>query len=165
MNELIQKLSSYDLVNTFVPGIALAYAMRLLGYLDLGSIDVFTEAVLAYLLGLVGSRVGSLVLEPLAIKFGLIWRNYPAYVAAQKSDKRLTELTTIANMYRALAGSMLVLAVLALGTLVPVGYRVWLLVGYGAACFVLLLLAWLKQDGYVKKRIDLYREDNENVNH
>ncbi len=165
MSELIQKISAYDLVNTLVPGGMLVYAMRPLGYLGPESTDVFVEVVLAYLLGLVGSRVGSLILEPLAIKFGLIWRDYPAYVAAQKSDKGLVALTTIANMYRALAGSMLVLAVLALGTLVPAAYHVWLLVGYGIAYFALLLLAWLKQDGYVKKRIELCREDNENVNH
>lgn len=159
MNEIIQKISAYDLMNTLVPGCLLTYSLRLLGFLDLGSTDVLAEVVLAYLLGLVGSRVGSIVLEPLAVKFKCIRHDYSAYVIAQRRDERVTSLTTVANMYRSLAGSMLVLAVLALGNLVPASYRTWLYLGYGISCFILMLLAWLKQEGYVEKRIELYRKE------
>lgn len=163
MNDIIQKISAYDLMNTLIPGGLLTYALQPLGYLDLSTTDVLVEAALAYLLGLIGSRVGSLVLEPLAIKLGLIQHDYSAYVVAQKRDERLTALTTIANMYRALTGSVLVLGILALGALVPAGHRVGLYLGYGVASFVLLLCSWLKQDGYVGKRIELYREESNNV--
>mgnify|MGYP000845001221 FL=1 len=159
MDEIIKKVSAYDLLNSLIPGGALVYFLKLLGYIDISADNAIFLVVLAYILGLVGSRVGSIILEPIAIKCGWVRRDYEGYVKAQKSDERIMPLTTISNMYRSIAGSLIVLALLALGTLVPEAFRCWLLVVYGIACFALFFKSWLKQEGYVARRVEINRKD------
>lgn len=159
MDEVINKISAYDLLNALIPGGALTLSLKFFGYLDIDATNALYLLVLAYILGLVGSRVGSLVLEPIAKNQNWVKRDYENYTKAQKDDDRLLNLTTIANMYRTLAGSIVVLAVLALGSLVPIDYRHWLYIGYGIACFLLFFCGWVKQERYVARRVDINRKD------
>lgn len=159
MDEIIKKISAYDVFNSLIPGGALVYFLNLLGYINISANNVVFLIVLAYFLGLAGSRIGSIILEPIAIKRGWIRRDYEGYVKAQKSDERIMPLTTISNMYRSIAGSLIVLALLALGTLVPEVFRRWLIVVYGIACFALFFKSWLKQEDYVARRMEINRKD------
>ena len=159
MDEIIKKISAYDLLNTLVPGAALVFFLRVFGYLEFGEDDALFLVVLAYILGTIASRIGSLILEPLAIKRDWFERDYASYIKAQKDDDRLLTLTAIANMYRTLAGSLIVLAILALGSLVPDGYRLWLYIGYGVAIFLLFFCGWVKQERYVQRRVDIRRKE------
>lgn len=161
MDEVIKKASAYDLLNALIPGGALAFSLKFFGYLDIDATNALHLLALAYILGLVGSRVGSLVLEPIARNRNWIKRDYESYIKAQKDDDRLLTLTTIANMYRTLAGSIVVLAVLALGSLVSIDYRHWLYIGYGIACFLLFFCGWVKQERYVARRVDINRKDTD----
>lgn len=153
MNELIEKISAYDLLNSLIPGGALVYFMGLLGYFDISNVNIFFLCIFAYILGVVGSRVGSIILEPVAIRFKKIHHDYGAYTSAQRSDEKLATLTAISNMYRSLAGSLVVLVLLFLGSFVPVMYRCELLIAYGILCFVLFLASWIKQERYIAERI------------
>lgn len=65
MDKIIEKVSAYDLLNALIPGGALVYSMKLLGYLDIDEAGALYLVILAYVLGLVGSRIGSLILEPM----------------------------------------------------------------------------------------------------
>ena len=159
MDEVIKKVSAYDQLNALIPGSALALSLKYFGYLDIDATNAPHLLVLAYILGLVGSRVGSLVLEPIANHRNWIKRDYESYIKAQRDDDRLSTLTTIANMYRTLTGSTVVLAVLALGSLVPNDYRRWLYIGYGIVCFLLFFCGWIKQERYVARRVNLNRKD------
>lgn len=159
MDEVIKKVSSYDLLNSLIPGAALVYFMKVFGYLDYVVEDAFYLVVFAYALGLVASRIGSLILEPIAIKRGLFQHDYVSFMQAETDDDRLTNLVTISNMYRTLAGALIMLAVLALGSLVPMDSRLWLYIGYGVACFLLLFCGWVKQERYVARRVELRRKD------
>ena len=132
MSELIEKVSAYDLLNSLIPGGILVYFMGVLGYLDISSTNAFFLCVFAYVLGVVGS-----------------------YISAEKNDEKLSALTTVSNMYRSLAGSLVVLALLSLGSLIPEIHRCWLLLIYGVLCFVLFLASWLKQERYIAKRITI----------
>ena len=67
MDEIIKKVSAYDLLNSLIPGGALVYFLKLLGYTDITVDTAVLLLVLAYILGLVGSRVGSIILEPISI--------------------------------------------------------------------------------------------------
>lgn len=164
MDEILKKISAYDLLNTLIPGAALVFFLRVFGYLDFKAEDVLFLVVLAYILGVVASRVGSLILEPIALRFDWFEHDYTGFVEAQKEDDRLLTLTTIANMYRTLAGLMTVLAVLALGSLVPEVFRLWLYTGYGVSAFLLFLCGWVKQERYVHRRLDICRKEA-NDNH
>lgn len=161
MDEIIKKVSAYDLLNALIPGGALVYSMKLLGYLDIDEAGALYLVILAYVLGLVGSRIGSLILEPVGLKFGWINREYETFVKARKDDVELDRIATVANMYRTLAGSMIVLAVLALGVLVPGAQRCLLYVGYGVSCFLLFLFGWIKQESYVSQRVNIGQKNED----
>lgn len=160
MSELVEKISAYDLLNALIPGGILVYFMGLLGYFDISNTNIFFLCILAYVLGVVGSRVGSNILEPLAIKSRKIQHKYEAYMSAQKNDEKLAALTAVSNMYRSLAGSLVVLGLLSLGTLVPEMYHCWLLVMYGIMSFVLFVASWIKQERYIAKRIEIGEGDS-----
>lgn len=159
MGELIEKISAYDLINSLIPGGILCYFMGLLGYFDISNTNIFFLCILSYVLGVVGSRVGSNILEYLAIKSKKVQHNYEAYISAQREDEKLAALTAVSNMYRSLAGSLIVLGLLALGSLVPEMYRCWLFIVYGVMCFTLFAASWIKQERYITKRIEIDRRD------
>ena len=155
MDEMLRKISSYDFLNSLIPGAALMFFLEEFELVSFGQINAFVLVALAYILGIIASRVGSLVLEPLAIRLGLISRDYRLYVSAEKVDGKLPGLVAISNMYRSLAGALIVLAVLAGGSLVAAELRGFFHVGFGFICFLLLFFGWIKQERYVFKRMDL----------
>lgn len=159
MDEILKKISAYDLLNTMIPGAALVFFLKVYGYFDFEAGDALFLVILAYILGVIASRVGSLILESIALKFDWFERDYAGYIQVEQDDDRLLTLTTIANMYRTLAGSVVVLAVLALGSLVPDAFRTWLYIIYSAASFLLFLLGWIKQEHYVQRRLAIRRKE------
>ena len=158
MDEIIKKVAAYDLMNALIPGAVLVFFLKVFNYLELEDCDAFFLGVLSYLLGLVASRVGSLIIEPIAKKVGWIQHDYEHYVKAEKHDNKIIRLTTVPNMYRTLTGSVVVLAIIALGSLVPAGCRFLLYVFYGITCFIIFLSGWIKQEYYVLQRVNLYRK-------
>lgn len=158
MDEIIKKVLAYDLLNALIPGMVLVFFLKVFNYLELEECEAFFLLALSYLLGLVASRVGSLIVEPMAKKIGWIQHDYEHYIKAEKHDDKIIRLMTVANMYRTLTGSVIVLTIIALGSLVPAGCRFLLHVFYGIACFVIFLFGWIKQERYVLQRVNLYRK-------
>lgn len=155
MDELIKKISAYDLFNNLIPGVITAlFFDRYVFAGGLFELNVAVVLVVCYVLGVLGSRVGSLLLEPLMVKFGLIKRDYPDFIRAQKADQRIDTLVTIANMYRALAGSVVLSCSAFLYSRVLVSWRPAFIAVAVALTFILLLAAWCKQDHYVTQRVE-----------
>lgn len=159
MGEIVKKVSAYDLLNALIPGMVLVFFLKIFNYLAIEESEAFFLLTLSYLLGLVASRVGSLIVEPMVMKVGWIRHDYEHYVKAEKHDDKIIGLTTVSNMYRTLTGSVIVLGIIALGSLVPAGCRFLLYIFYGIACFVIFLFGWIKQEHYILQRVNLYRKD------
>ena len=77
MESVLEKLSSYNIFNNLLPGVMFVIFAKQFTNINLVQEDVFIAAFLYYFIGLIISRVGSLVLEPLLIKIGLI--KYASY--------------------------------------------------------------------------------------
>lgn len=116
--------------------------------------DALIVLLLSYVVGVVSSRIGSLILEPTAKKLNILkWRDYSRYLEAEREDEKLQTLQTVSNMYRSLAGCLvLLLAVSALYAIIPNTLAAGTLML--AFCFVLFVFAWRKQTNYIVKRID-----------
>lgn len=156
MNELIKKITAYDLLSNLIPGVVTAFFYdRLLLDDALFAQNIVFVLVACYAFGVVGSRVGSLILEPAMKKLGFIRRGaYSRFVRAQRRDDKLDMLVTVSNMYRAFAGSALLSLLAFACSAVPREYRSVLVVTALALLFVLFIAAWRKQERYVAKRID-----------
>ena len=159
MDSLMKKMSAYDLINILMPGGVLTYFLGILGYIELEAASILYLVPIAFALGVIGSRVGSLLIEPLALKLKLVERDYASYVKAQAADERLSYLTAVSNMYRTFAGSIVVLAALALGALVPHGFKPFLAIVYGVVALLLFFWSWVKQEGYLARRVKLSGKD------
>ncbi|MCQ9208569.1 MAG: hypothetical protein NG712_04240, partial [Omnitrophica bacterium] len=68
MKELVQKLSSYNLFNYLFPGIVFVIILKEMTSYSLLQENFITGAFVYYFIGLVVSRFGSLVVEPLLKK-------------------------------------------------------------------------------------------------
>lgn len=155
MNAL-EKLSSYNLVTSLIPGWLLLEALRAFGLPFVDSSQLATWLALAYVLGLVSSRIGSLVISPL-LKYFLPPKNntYAEFVLAGQQDTKIDILLETANSYRTLAGAGCVFLVLAFlwwvwGRKIEQGTP---LVVSVIGLTILFLVSYRKQINYVSKRV------------
>lgn len=157
LSDLLDKLTSYNLFNYLLPGAVFAYFAESSFAIKLVPNDLFTAAFVYYFLGVVISRCGSLVLEPLLKKLRFVkFETYPAFLAASEKDAKFEVLVEAANMYRTFASAMLLLLLLALyikvESLNPSLLEWRSLIG-GSALAIVFLFAYKKQADYVFNRI------------
>ncbi len=163
MNELLEKISSYNIFNYLLPGALFAVlATRLTSY-DLSQTDVVTGAFTYYFIGLVISRIGSLLVEPALKKLGVVtFAPYADFVSASSSDAKLEVLSEVNNMYRTLASlSLCLLATMVFdqlaGTCLQVRSGVpYLLVTLLATLFV---FSYRKQTDYIRSSLQAILND------
>lgn len=157
MKDLLDRLSSYNVVNYLLPGVLFAYLVDAATTYRLLQADLIVGVFLYYFLGAVVSRVGSLVVEPLLLRMKFVtFAPYSEYVAAARSDGGLSVLSEVNNMYRSFCGVVLSVAVV-FGYHSAAGYFPAL----SAAAlpisllslFVLFLFAYRKQTDYIRRRV------------
>lgn len=158
MKELLEKLSSYNLFNYLLPGVIFAIVAKQFLGLDLSQPDLLLAAFLYYFLGMLISRVGSLVVEPILKKVSFVkFSDYSKYASAVQKDKTIETLSEANNTYRTMIALFIV-------SLVIKGY-LWLATVYPffethatiiliLSATVLFLFSYRKQTSYVYKRID-----------
>ncbi len=110
MEKFLDKLSSYNIFNYLIPGVVFCViADRYLG-IPLLQDFIINGLFLYYFVGLVISRLGSTVIEPLLKKTGFIkLADYRDYIKAEKEDPKIGLLSESNNMYRTLLSALLLL--------------------------------------------------------
>jgi len=116
-----------------------------------------TGAFLYYFVGLVVSRFGSLVIEPVLRRTSFIrFAAYKDFVAASKKDDQLNLLSEVNNTYRTLCAVFSLLLIVKVYGLVEGRYPVfkgWDATVLSLLLLVLFLFSYKKQTAYVTKRI------------
>jgi hypothetical protein len=101
MNELLTKLSSYNVFNYLLPGVLFAVLASETTPFQFIQKDIITGVFFYYFLGLVVSRFGSLVIGPILKHLSFIkFADYKAFVAALKKDPQIEVLSEANNTYR-----------------------------------------------------------------
>lgn len=161
MKDLLAKLSSYNVFNYLLPGVLVAVLGTAMSSFKLLVDDIVVGVFLYYFYGLVVSRVGSLVVEPVLKRITLVrFAPYADFVAASRIDEKLETLSEQNNMYRTLASTFLCLTLLGLADSILA--RLPTFSDYGVQIGVLLLLAlfiwsYRKQTKYVAARVEAAR--------
>jgi len=157
MNDLLSKLSSYNLFNYFLPGILFAVLAARITHYSFWQRDAVTEAFVYYFIGMVVSRVGSIVVEPILKSSSFIkFADYKAFVAASKKDPKIELLSEVNNTYRTLCSLFFLLLVLKLYEKIESGFPVlqsWSVLVLATLLLVMFFLAYRKQTQYITKRI------------
>lgn len=164
MAELLSNIASYHVFNFLVPGAAFSVLSERMGLIGISSDNVIEQLAWFYFVGLVVSRVGSLLLAPALMKMKLVkYSDYDKYLRAERSDSKIEVLLEASNMYRTVAAGFALLLFLSfcswLAELVEVGdslrdhLAVVLLLG-------VFLASFRKQSSYISDRVEENAEAN-----
>jgi hypothetical protein len=159
MNDLLGKISTYNLFNYLLPGILFVFiAKDFAGYDFIQENDIF-GAVLYYFIGMVISRIGSLVVEPILHSMGIIKiaaRN--AYCIAAKKNERIELFLEINNTYRTIVAMFILLLLLkayrhyqSFGT-IPENETA---LAVAVLLLVIFIFAYRKQANYINDEISI----------
>ncbi|MGV8713058.1 MAG: hypothetical protein ACWA6R_10975 [Nitrosomonas sp.] len=157
MKELLDKLSSYNVFNYLLPGILFAAFVDRLTSLQILQKDILVGVFIYYFLGSVVSRIGSLFIEPILRKMGIVkFASYDDFVRVSKADPKLDVLSEANNMYRTLCSLMVCVGAIFLydkasviwpdlHTVAPAVLIICL--------FFLFIFSYRKQTAYITQRI------------
>ena len=157
MNELLDKLSSYNIFNYLLPGVVFAVLAGGITNRPLVQHDLVTGAFLYYFLGMVVSRFGSLVIEPIlkGLKF-VKFADYKDFVVVSQKDAKLDVLSEVNNTYRTLASLFSLLLLLKLYVKLDAkfpGLKPWDATILVVLVLIMFLASYRKQTSYITKRI------------
>jgi hypothetical protein len=157
VKEVLDKLSSYNLFNYLLPGVLFAVLSEHLTRFSFKQPDIIISAFVYYFIGLVISRVGSLIVEPLLKTLRFVqFADYKDFVTASDADQTLEVLSEQNNSYRTLCSTFLLLLALKL-------YDRWTLnfpaiaqhqtTALIAALAFMFVFAHRKQSNYINRRV------------
>jgi len=157
MNTIMAKLSSYNLFNYLLPGIIFVVILGNITPYSFIQEDIIVGAFIYYFIGLVISRFGSLVVEPIIKKVLCIkFAEYKDFVHASKKDSKIDIFSEVNNMYRTFS-SMFVLLLLikiyqifSLDILWLNSNKLYILL---TVLLIMFLCSYKKQTSYITKRI------------
>ncbi|HSX44890.1 MAG TPA: hypothetical protein VLF39_02115 [Candidatus Saccharimonadales bacterium] len=158
MEDLLKKISQYQLFNFLLSGALLAVLLKQTTSINLIYENTIAEFFAFYFIGLVISRVGSLIVEPWLKKLKIVtFTPYSEYLVAAKSDKRIDILSQENNTYRTLIATFLVFAAIYIvtkyaGSFIRQHHTLIVYIFMGTM-LVLFTLAYHKQTNYIAKRI------------
>ncbi|MBQ9315145.1 MAG: hypothetical protein IJ220_09205 [Clostridia bacterium] len=169
MEQFFNRLENYNIFNYILPAIIFDIGCRL--YIDIELIpkdNPVLAVFIYYFIGLVISRVGSLIVKPLLWKSKTMNSKFSSestdfYVAEQK-DPKIKILFTDYNMYRNFIATFLLLLLFKLSRCFIDYFNVNSCIYYTIICLLLILiftLSYKKQLYYIHKRIDYSKKENE----
>ena len=163
MSEFLSRLSSYNIFNYLVPGIVFVIAADSLTRYSFAQSDIVIGLFFYYFIGLVVSRFGSLVLEPLLRRISFVhFANYPDFVAASMADSKIDLLSEVNNTYRTLCAAFILVGLLRLYQVienwVPV-LKEWNVTILAVLLIITFLFSYRKQTEYVFRRVKAHRSE------
>lgn len=178
MENFVKKITSYQFFNNLYPGALLWFVICNLFHIQFNCGDFVIVFFVCYFLGMVSSRVGSLVVEPIAKCF-VRWSDKGDYVRASERDSSISTLMQEANTYRTLAALGLLVTFILVACSVPDVWSVVLdfrmtacdynivpfctgflfenagLILGGIWVTILFVLSYIKQLRHIQQRIEL----------
>lgn len=158
MEKLVEKISKYHLINYFIPGAFAVYLSNQINAVNLLTDKVVFDFVVIYIIGLICSRIGSLVVEWGLKKIHFIsFAPYKDFLQAEKNDSKLSDLNADNNMYRTFVGALLLVG-LQKGFVFLESQCAFIKNNEALiiilSLLVLFLLAYRKQTNYIKSRVE-----------
>lgn len=157
MEKIIDKITSYHLFNYLLPGVLFVVMLDQITTYSFVQDNLIVGAFIYYFVGLVVSRIGSLVIEPILKRVGFLkFAKYHDFVSATKKDPKIDELSETNNMYRTFVSMLFLL--LAMKGYEVLSYNHPFLVMHSTGIFLLslllmFLLAYRKQTSYIRERV------------
>ena len=173
LKQIVEKISSYNIFNNLYPGILFIYLLKFIFEINLLSDNWLENLIVFYFVGMVLSRIGSIIIEPIMKKIKLIkYAPYSDYVKASSIEPLVDTLSEVNNTYRTLLSTFICAFVYKLGITINeicLKNELTFLQENRDWIFLILLIllfafSYVKQTDYVRKRVEsvLKRENAEN---
>lgn len=168
MDEIIKKISSYNVFSRLFPGIVFYVLINEFTSFSLPQCGILESMFIYYFLGMCMDRVGSLVMEPILKKIEFIkFSSYEDYIESSKNDNEIKTLEEISKAYRSMLSVFIVFLIIKIYEQLTNYCIFFEYAGYiiiFVTLIVMFLYSYKKQINYVGKRIDKYKKDNQNGN-
>jgi len=159
---LLDKLSSYNIFNYLLPGVLFAVLAEALTAFHFVQKDIVVGVFVYYFIGLVVSRLGSILIEPVMKWTRFVqFAPYADFVSASKNDSQLLILSEANNMYRTFCALFVSLGLLKGYEALSARYaelQSWGAEALGVVLLVLFCFSYRKQTKYITKRVQASKE-------
>ncbi|KKP81170.1 MAG: hypothetical protein UR80_C0007G0011 [Parcubacteria group bacterium GW2011_GWB1_35_5] len=159
MKDILDKITSYNLFNNLLPGILFVVILNKLTSYSFIQDDIIIGAFTYYFIGLIISRFGSLVIEPILKKVSLLkFADYTDFISASKKDSSIEIFSEINNMYRSFVSMFILFILFKLYELLSFKFlflNSWSLYILILLLLLIFLLSYKKQTEYIKRRISV----------
>lgn len=158
MENFFKSISKYNVANYLIPGVVTVLLLRATNSFNLVQDELFLGLFLYYFIGLILSRIGSLLVEPVLKGLKVIdYTPYSDFVLAIKKDSAINELSETNSSYRTYIVSMFVVLIA-----MPAA---WVIDKFSlpnilvttltlVLAAILLAFAYRKQTIFIKKRVE-----------
>lgn len=162
MGKILSSIPVYNLLTNLIPGTVLAALLKFcVDGCDIFSLtnNIWILAVILYFLGIINSRVSSLILEPLLKKLKIVkYTSHKDFTDAELKDTsgKFTQLSRMSNEYRSYLSVFTIVLVLKLiflssnAKIFVTENICWVILGLGVLLF---LCSYRKQVSYITSRI------------
>jgi hypothetical protein len=165
VESILDKLSSYNLFNYLLPGVILCVVSDRYFDIPLLQDSIITGLFFYYFVGLITSRFGSIVLEPILKKLKIVkFAAYSDFLKAVKNDQKVEVLSEANNMYRSLISALVILCLLVAGEKIIHEYESlssYYKYALLPALLILFVFSYRKQSEYIVKRINSNNESSD----
>lgn len=168
LKQIVDKISSYNIFTNLYPGILFCYLIKIMFNINVLSENGFENLILFYFVGMVLSRIGSVVIEPIMKKIKiknkalLQFAHYSDYEKASNDEPLVVTLSETNNTYRTLLTCFICALVFKIciiinGVCLDIKFtffqdnKDWFIL---ILLIVLFSLAYIKQTSYVRKRVE-----------
>lgn len=161
MDLIVKKVSEYQVFNFLLPGTIFAAAVTKTTSIDLITNNIVVGLFSYYFIGLIISRIGSIVVEPALRKTKiLVFAPYKDYLKVAKTDPKLDILSQENNAYRSLVAAAVIYLVVYFVDQVQPSIKSHfkhdeLIIGICILLIILLVLSYRKQTDYIRQRVNL----------
>lgn len=166
-----EKVSSYQIFTFLFPGAVFLAVLSQLYPKTVPEFNIWEKLFLCYTVGMIISRIGSLVLEEFLFWLSNIWWHffdridYKKLILAERKDSKVNMLLQVCNTYRTMAAvflSLLIVAVVNKWSSMDLKFTCGIIV-LSITMIILFSLSYVKQYKYVKKRVEIVSSETFNV--
>ena len=165
MEKLVDKLDSYNILNNLLPGIVLNFLFERICNIKIVDGNIMEDLFIFYFVGMIVSRVGSLIIEPICKKINWVkFADYRSFVRTGRKDEKINVLSEINNLYRTIFSACVIVwigklyLILITGINLPSTVTGIILL---AIVTILFAFAYKKQTKYVADRVKNVKEQEE----
>lgn len=173
INNLTEKISSYNIFTNLLPGIILCYILKNTTRFSIANGEFLENIFVYYFVGMIASRLGSLVVEKVLASEKIkrickrqdcfiVIPDYDNYIIASENEPFIKVLKETNSTCRTMVSVCLILIIVKfydmwfhdiLVSLIPVEWLI--IIGFNILLFI-FICSYRKQSSYVNKRVENY---------